>query len=789
MVPANKILTVAYGTFSCTLEGFDDPFSTMTDIAEYFRDLAAEDRFFGAEPPTPDMAMLRTIAETRAKQAVTAEPDESGVVLRPSAVPAPAAMDAAFEATDLPTEPALAASLAEAAAADAAGSVEGIVDDTPRAEIDETAEETVAEDAPAEDAPEEPAFEPESAAAKLARIRGVVEADRQSSAIYSEDEHAEDMIAGMVEDDLAAAFAEDADARAETVETVPESDTVEQPEADDTIADVSGEDTLAADLAAILPSMDTDDEAVGTAEAEDVQPVDAAPAGMDDDDAGNEEVAAVEDGFDTEESSDEEQAVDVLADDAAPDGEIGAARPETPEDDVAEDPSDATVEETRAERRQRRIRIRRVRRQEAEAAALTADATSEEVAEETDGMEANDDLMTELAAIEAELDRDPTGSADADDADDDLMAELAAIRAADAEPEAAEDGDGRDDEGERAEAEADAAFEAELAAAMAADLPAEDADAASDAETPVSDDTAIEPLAGEGPAASVADEEHVAAEIDEETTATSDEVAEWEAEIETASSEETSDEETSDEETGEDVIAEDETAEPNRGAVPEAADMERLFAATDSRLSGEDASRRHANISHLKAAVAARRADGPIEEKADTEADAYRADLASTVRPRRTPVSEERRARTPRPERPAPLVLVSEQRVEDTPEPATERVMPRRATRTAEAEIRDEALAGSEDFEAFAADVGAKDLPEILEAAAVYSAKVMGQDNFSRPRLLHLAAEAVDDMSREDGLRGFGQLLRDGTIRKVSRGTFALASESRYSEEADRRAG
>ena len=81
------------------------------------------------------------------------------------------------------------------------------------------------------------------------------------------------------------------------------------------------------------------------------------------------------------------------------------------------------------------------------------------------------------------------------------------------------------------------------------------------------------------------------------------------------------------------------------------------------------------------------------------------------------------------------------------------------------------------------------DLADILEAAAVYSATVMGQDNFSRPRLLHLAAEAVDDLSREDGLRGFGQLLRAGTLRKVSRGTFALGSESRFAGRASRRAG
>lgn len=46
------ILSVSYGAFSCTLEGFDDPMAVVRELTAWFEDVARRDRLFGADGDT-----------------------------------------------------------------------------------------------------------------------------------------------------------------------------------------------------------------------------------------------------------------------------------------------------------------------------------------------------------------------------------------------------------------------------------------------------------------------------------------------------------------------------------------------------------------------------------------------------------------------------------------------------------------------------------------------------------------------------------------------------------------
>jgi hypothetical protein len=248
--------------------------------------------------------------------------------------------------------------------------------------------------------------------------------------------------------------------------------------------------------------------------------------------------------------------------------------------------------------------------------------------------------------------------------------------------------------------------------------------------------------------------------------------------------------------------------------------VNRLMAEASSQMEGTDTKRRQSAIAHLKAAVAAtiaeRRATGnTLATDGKDRADAYRDDLAKVVRPGAAPPGQER---------PAPLVLVSEQRI-DRPAPqvtapvlspvaapaaaSVQPVRPRRmgggASAAAMQSYDDDAMAEDDDFggedsagnifEAnqgfvdFAERLGATDLPDVLEAAAAFIACVEGREGFTRPQLMRHVSTTGDDLSREDSLRSFGMLLRDGRIVKNRRGLFSLPADSAMLEQAKKIAG
>lgn len=226
MTGSSKILTVSYGTFSCTLEGFDDPFSTMRTIAEYFRDLAAEDRYFGAEPPTPDPEMLQSLAEREAARRVEAHVADGGIALRQVATTSAAVTAPAKDITDTPS--AFEADEPENAFSDLG------------ADQDETPSETIAE--------------------KLKRIRAVVSRSRDAQPFPGEDRENQPTSPQLFEGDDAL------HAPAPTVSDT--SEPVEDEHDDDGATEQSLRDAALSATIASLSSAEAEDEEPAEAEEE-----------------------------------------------------------------------------------------------------------------------------------------------------------------------------------------------------------------------------------------------------------------------------------------------------------------------------------------------------------------------------------------------------------------------------------------------------------------------------------------------------------------------------------------
>jgi hypothetical protein len=226
-------------------------------------------------------------------------------------------------------------------------------------------------------------------------------------------------------------------------------------------------------------------------------------------------------------------------------------------------------------------------------------------------------------------------------------------------------------------------------------------------------------------------------------------------------------------------------------------DLSRLMAKTQSEMDSPEGANRRKAIAHLRAAVAATRAEteaGGGLKQGDDSADAFRDDLNSVVRPHH-PVRSKDSAPRPEPMRPAPLKLVASQRIDTMAEKAAEAaperpVMPVKPRRvrlnrdTDRAPMQDNAGQYSS-FPEFAEAKGAETLSDLLEAAAAYLSYVEGHDQFSRPQLMNKARQVEDlSFSREDGLRSFGQLLREGKIDKLQGGRFTVSEQIGFKPES-----
>ena len=723
MVSSSKILTVSYGTFSCTAEGFEDPLEVVKDATHFFRGVVREDRFFGAEPPQFDPELAAELLQAQ----ISAEAGQGKLTLG-SPVSAGHAPERPAAASQIPTgaaERPAARDMAEMAAEPSTGEPkvavsyqgdgsEDDLEEVRRAEdtiasilADETGEDSLEAadaalfgdaDVAAAPQPGVGPGDPDSVAAKLRRIRAVVAQGAPAEAdAEPEPEEAEASVSAMLE--------------------------ALEPARDETPGSVQAlRDTLLTDT--------------------------LASAAFDD---------SFEDDADAEDAPVETQA------EAAP-------VPQAP----APEPQGAPLRP--------RARVVKVKRAAFDAAA--GKGLVEEIAEASVAPAAptsslspedEDDLARELEAVRAELQDD--FEADWDDEDDSADV-VGAV----------------EDDAVSGDVAAELGSDSDLAAAVGAAMFRTDSDEAWDYDDEWDDEDEAAPAPGVENAAPLRLRTSDAAPQED-----------WDEGDDRARAFGFSEAFEDDDEDGSDVAAEgasDTAAEVERDdAMRRAAheevrkavkmssparamlterrvednDASRILDETNTQLQEPEGNRRRSAIAHLRAAVAATRADKLLGRKRDAleQAEPYREDLANVVRPRRP---EAPAAHTERPveiARPAPLKLVAEQRVD----PETQAPRPRRV-RLADFDEPAALSAGEGDdsFAEYAESVGARDLPELLEAAAAYMSFVERREQFSRPQLMTKVRQVeTEESSREDRLRSFGQLLREGKIEKTHGGRFTAS--------------
>ncbi len=218
--------------------------------------------------------------------------------------------------------------------------------------------------------------------------------------------------------------------------------------------------------------------------------------------------------------------------------------------------------------------------------------------------------------------------------------------------------------------------------------------------------------------------------------------------------------------------------------------MSRIMSQTDQHLNQPENRRHRDAFAQLKAAVAATEAARQLGDNGADKRhpdDVYKDDLGAHEAKDK---GEGKSA--------PPLKLVKSQEVkpasdvqEQTPEtPATESPAPASSDQPEPASARLRQIATQKEavqtgdnvgFADFVASHGATDLADQMEAAGAYICFVQGETDFSRPQVMKVVQSASDtEISREDGLRSFGRLLRQARLVKLANGRFQVADNTQY---------
>ncbi len=214
--------------------------------------------------------------------------------------------------------------------------------------------------------------------------------------------------------------------------------------------------------------------------------------------------------------------------------------------------------------------------------------------------------------------------------------------------------------------------------------------------------------------------------------------------------------------------------------------MSRIFSETNHQLDAPEGRRNRDALAQLKAAVAATEAAKQLGDSARSRdaGAAFRDDLGALDAENRD-----------KPDGLPPLKLVTTTDEEEAKEKVlsddrvTSKPLDATADRLRQIAAAKEPSATGMDFAGFLERHGVSDLSDKLEAAAAYLAFVEGEPDFTRPQLMRLVQSASsEEITREDGLRCFGRLLRQSRFSKLNNGRFKVDDNTPFRPRTSRMA-